>query len=425
MDLLHEKKPGILLIAMLGIVYFTSYISRLDYATVLAEIVVSEGILKSEAALATTACFITYGVGQLISGWLGDRVSSKWLIAFGLLLTGSMNLLMPHCGTVSGMVGVWAVNGFAQAMLWPPMVKIMAGYLDGNRYEKATVTISMASSAATILLYLISPLVIRASGWRGVFRIASTLAFTVGVLWALAMTCFEKKYGAIRPRAARPAAESVKSAAGVPLGTLILREGLLFVMIAIILQGILRDGITTWLPSYLVEVFRLETGSSILSSVIIPVFSMASFQLCAAVNRRFFKHEIRFSTLLFVLGIGFSGLMALLFTASAACSALLAALLTACMHGINLMLICNLPGRFAATGKVSTISGVLNACTYVGSAISTYGFALIAQSLGWRATVLCWAAVCVLGALTCVAARRKTASLFAQNDSTDAGTPKA
>ena len=418
MDLLHEKKPGNLLTAMLGIVYFTSYISRLDYATVLAEIVVSEGVLKSEAALATTACFITYGVGQLISGWLGDRVSSKWLIAFGLLLTGSMNLLLLHCGTVSGMVGVWAVNGFAQAMLWPPMVKIMAGYLDSDRYEKATVTISMASSAATILLYLVSPLIIRTAGWRGVFRIASVLAITVGVLWASAMTCFEKKYGAIRLRGAiHPAAKTAEStAADASLRTLILRDGLLFVMIAIILQGILRDGVTTWLPSYLVEVFHLEIGSSILSSVIIPVFSMASFQLCAAVNRRFFKHEIHFSTLLFVLGIVFSGLMTLLFTASAACSALLAALLTACMHGINLMLICNLPGRFAATGKVSTISGVLNACTYVGSAVSTYGFALIAQRLGWRTTVVCWAAVCALGVLACIAARRKTAALFAQSD---------
>ena len=93
--------------------------------------------------------------------------------------------------------------------------------------------------------------------------------------------------------------------------------------------------------------------------------------------------------------------MAALFTASAACSVLLAAALTGCMHGVNMMLICNLPARFAATGKVSLISGVLNACTYIGSALSTYVFALAAQRFGWRVPVLCWAGVCVLGAAAC------------------------
>ena len=47
------------------------------------------------------------------------------------------------------------------------------------------------------------------------------------------------------------------------------------------------------------------------------------------------------------------------------------------------------------------VSGVLNACTYIGSALSTYVFALAAQRFGWRVTVLCWAGVCVLGAAAC------------------------
>ena len=104
--------------------------------------------------------------------------------------------------------------------------------------------------------------------------------------------------------------------------------------------------------------------------------------------------------------------MAALYTASAPASALLAALLTAAMHGTNLMLICNLPARFAASGKVSLLTGMLNACTYVGSALSTYVFALIAQSAGWRATVVCWAGVCLCGAAACLIAARRCRSLL-------------
>ncbi len=53
-------------------------------------------------------------------------------------------------------------------------------------------------------------------------------------------------------------------------------------------------------------------------------------------------------------------------------------------------------------GKVSTASGVLNACTYVGSAVSTYVFALVADSSGWGATVGMWAAIAAAGVIICL-----------------------
>lgn len=381
-------------------VYFAGYFARLNYAAVIAEIVVSEGIAKSDAALATTACFITYGVGQLCSGWLGDRVSPKWLIGGGLAATACINLLLPGVGGVGGMTALWAANGLAQSLLWPPMMRLMAGYFSPRWVERGCVDTSIASSAATVALYLTAPLLLRWRGWRTVFYLAGGLAAATALAWAVGMTAFEKRHGRIPVgRSAATAAHARALGAGAPgLRRLVWEGGLLFVMVGIIAQGTLRDGVTTWLPSYLTEVFHLPTASSILSSVAIPLLSILSFKVCAAANRRFVNDEVRFSRLLFVLGAALSLGLAALFTASAVASALLAATLTACMHGVNLMLICNLPARFAATGRVATISGLLNACTYIGSALSTYGFALVAQSAGWRATVLCWAAICLVGA---------------------------
>ncbi len=408
---LTDARARSFLIGTLCVVYFTSYITRLDYATVIAQIVVSEGILKSDAALATTACFITYGAGQLISGWLGDRISPKWLIFSGLALSALCNLLLPLAPDVGGMVAVWAVNGFAQALLWPPMMRLMAGYLDGSGVEKCCVYTSIASSSATVVLYVGAPVFLSLwAGWRSIFYLASAFAVCVTALWLALMTRFEKRHGTVvshRHATAMTAHDAHAPHGDVSLKALILGEGLVFVMVGIVMQGTLRDGVTTWLPSYLVEVFHLGTGSSILSSVVLPVFSILSFKVCAALHNRFFKNEISLSALLFAISLGLSLAMAALFTASAAASVLLAALLTGCMHGINLMLICNLPARFAATGRVATVSGVLNACTYVGSALSTYGFALVAQNFGWRTTVVCWAAVCAVGCAACLAAAKK------------------
>ena len=81
-------------------------------------------------------------------------------------------------------------------------------------------------------------------------------------------------------------------------------------------------------------------------------------------------------------------------------------LLTGCMHGVNLMLICLLPPSLQRHGNVSTVSGLLNACTYVGSAISTYGIALLSESAGWQVTAFVWFGIAALGAVVCVVCSR-------------------
>ena len=78
----------------------------------------------------------------------------------------------------------------------------------------------------------------------------------------------------------------------------------------------------------------------------------------------------------------------------------LATMLTGCMHGVNLILICMIPPFFK--GQVSTASGVLNACTYIGSALSTYGIAVLSENIDWSFTLLIWLLIAVLGTVICM-----------------------
>ena len=91
---------------------------------------------------------------------------------------------------------------------------------------------------------------------------------------------------------------------------------------------------------------------------------------------------------------------------------LLAGIISACMHSTNFLLISCLPGRFAGTGKASTVGGCCNACTYVGAAVSMYGIALISEEFGWTWTIISWIAVLVIGvAFACIAFKKYTAFL--------------
>ena len=77
------------------------------------------------------------------------------------------------------------------------------------------------------------------------------------------------------------------------------------------------------------------------------------------------------------------------------------------VHGVNLMLICIAPKRFKSYGNIATMSGVLNFSTYVGSAVSTYGFAVISEQSGWNTTIGMWIAIAALGTVLCFASAKK------------------
>ena len=82
------------------------------------------------------------------------------------------------------------------------------------------------------------------------------------------------------------------------------------------------------------------------------------------------------------------------------------ALLIGSMHGVNLMLISMVPSYFKSQGNVSAVSGVLNACTYIGSAASTYGMARLSETAGWAATLLLWAGIAFSGTILCFLAAK-------------------
>ena len=88
----EEKSKALRLSLLCAAVYFCSYMSRYDYAVVMVEIIKSEGFTPVAASAALTGLFITYGVGQLISGYLGDRLPPHLLIFGGMLVCAAMNV---------------------------------------------------------------------------------------------------------------------------------------------------------------------------------------------------------------------------------------------------------------------------------------------------------------------------------------------
>ena len=373
-----NKKEVRNLTILLACTYMVSYLTRINYGTIISAMVTQTGFTKDSLSLALTGSFITYGAGQIISGVMGDRINPKKLISYGLAVTVAMNILLPFCGNPFLMCGVWCVNGFAQSFMWPPIVRIMSSLLTEQDYQNASVRVSWGSSIGTILLYLCAPLILAVLPWKWVFWICAAVGVVMLLVW--------HKSAPDVP----PAVKEISSTGEKQSVSRVFSPLLIAVMAAIALEGMLRDGVTTWMPSYILETYHLSNGTSILSGVLLPLFGIGSFQVASRMYGGKLKSPVTCAAIIFAVGACAALGIFLLNGTSAIGSILLSALLTGCMHGVSLILICMIPPFFKSQGSVSTVSGILNASTYIGSAISTYGIARLSGSVGWHGTVFVW-----------------------------------
>lgn len=389
--MLSGKRTVRKFVFLCAFVYFISYVTRTNYGAVIVEMCAALGETESALSVALTGSFITYGAGQLVSGFLGDHFHPKKLLSLGLFTTSVMNLIIPVCTTPAMMAVIWSINGFAQSFMWPPLVKTMLMLLSMEDYEDQAVNVSFGSSGGTLFVYAAAPLCILLAGWRSMFILSGVLGFAGLFIWNRFCPNFTVTY----PERKTDGAKKKKS-------TKLWSPLLVLAIIGILAQGILRDGTATYMPSFIKQTYNLSSEISILTGVLLPIFSLVCTKLAAKLHLKWISNLLLCAFLLFGIGTAAAVLLCFFYKGAPALTVFLLAIFNACTHGVNLMLISYLPARMADKEHLSTMAGLTNSFAYVGSAISTYVIPLAAEgSGGWGATLMIWAGVAILGTVIC------------------------
>ena len=134
----------------------------------------------------------------------------------------------------------------------------------------------------------------------------------------------------------------------------------------------------------------------------LPIFAIISILVIAEIRRRFVKNELRLAAILFGVCTACAVLMIFVREFNPIITVLVIGLMVSSMNGVNLMLISYVPKHYEKTGVVSLVSGVINACTYLGASISIYAIAVVSGSFGWTPTIIIWAATAFGGGLLCL-----------------------
>lgn len=386
---------------LLSIVYFTSYITRKNFSVIITSIIDGTGFEDNLLGIALTCLSITYGVGQVVNGFIGDIIKPQNLIFCGLIVVSIMNTVLPLVSASVGLMCVcWAINGFAQAMMWPPIVRILATTLNDKQYNTSILIVCIASSLATIVLSLVAGGIIKFfNSWTSIFYISAAIGFIVCIVWFLLKDrCgdFESKKIIIKPEEKTSAPKfSVPKIAIFPL---------IFIFITIILQGMLRDGIEPLLPIYLEEMLHQTAEDAIIITIAPSILSIVFYYLSLWMYKRFFTNEVSCGSLIFSFASIAGIALLFLFNVGHVAPVICLTLVTSFMHGVNLMLNSYVPKRFKKYGNVSTFAGITNACTYIGSAIAYPLFLTISD---WYIKVIVCTSIAVFGTLCAFIASRK------------------
>lgn len=392
---IKSVKKSKLIVAAMWVLYCASYFIRTCYAATIAPLA-EEGIYsKGEIGLIGTAFFICYGVGQLISGLIGDKINPFFMVMFGSVLGAVCCFLIPAAGSLGVLIGVWAANGLFQSMLWSPILRVFSETIDESLSKKAILNIALSLPVGTVLAYLMSSMIIKYLNWKYVFIFGGSVVVIAVLFAGFAIFCSEKDIEKV-PVIQKKNAEAHNNVNKKGLAAVAVSSGLLFIMIPSILHGMMRDGITNWVPAMISEVYGVSTSFSVFVTIALPIFNAFGAYLVTPLYKKLGENEMK------TAGVtGFAALVPLLIMLfmnklPVYVIIVLLAVTTSVMYALNYLIISLVPVRFSKFGFTSGISGILNSGAHIGCALSSYGFGAISEKAGWSAVIIVWIVSSVL-----------------------------
>jgi MFS family permease len=168
-------------LALLVFSVFINYVDR-GNLSIAAPLIKDElGISGSQLGILLSSFFWTYGVFQILSGWLVDRVNVNWVMAIGFLLwsaaTGATGL--SH-GFVSLLIAR-LILGIGESVAYPSYSKIVAKYAPECERGFANSVIASGLACGPAFGMLLGGILMARFGWRSFF-IAVGL---ISLLWLL------------------------------------------------------------------------------------------------------------------------------------------------------------------------------------------------------------------------------------------------
>jgi OPA family glycerol-3-phosphate transporter-like MFS transporter len=163
-----------------------------------------------------------------------------------------------------------------------------------------------------------------------------------------------------------------------------------------VIDNLVKDGLTIWVPMILKEIYVLPDYISILLTMVLPMLAIFGTSVAVMLNKKI-KDFVMLSAILFLLSALLIGLVILFLPTGFAVVTLGSFGIISClMSVVNNIITSMVPLYWTDKINSGMLAGVLNGFCYLGSTLSSYGLGVIADAKGWEAVFLTLLVLCVV-----------------------------
>lgn len=399
----HTPMPPQLTIFLCWMAYTAAYPGRYSYNSNITPIMDAFGVTHGEAGLVTTCFFFAYGVGQVVNGLLCRRYPRRWIIPFSLACSAVLNIAVFLGAPFWTLKYLWLLNGGLQSILWPTLISVLSQSLPASSLKSSVLVMSTTVPIGTLLAYGLSSLLAVRGGFPFSFLTGALLMAGAAAAWLFLYRDAPASENAQPVQTSRTPGKGLLNRA-VAVTVLVL-------CLFAVANNLVKDGLTTWVPSILKERFGLPDSLSILLTLVLPVLGIFG-AACNGLLERRLPSFIKLSGLWFLLAaVSTAGVILLLDTSLWWAVLAVFGIISLSMHAVNNAITSMAPLYMREQLDSGLLAGVLNGCCYVGSTISSYGLGWVADHFGWNGVFLLLLAVTGIPVVTAAlvgAAGKKT-----------------
>lgn len=364
--------------------YLASYVTRNILSVSTPEMIKEAFFTKEYTGLLSSICFIFYAAGQLINGFIGDRVHPKYMIIMGLGISSVSTFVIPIFDNRILHFTAFALIGFGLSMLRGPLMKVISENTAATHARMICTLFSMAGFAGPLIASILSIFF----KWRAVFTATGVISVIITVLAVAAITTLEKR-GEIRfvPK-------YDKGIAGI-LNVFKLEDFIFYMLISAIGE-IAGSSITFWIPTYTTEHlgFSNDAASTIYS--VVSFSTLFTPFITLLIYEKLIRNGIKLALVMYVISAVF--FIAVRFTAAPVLNvSMLIIAKVAAAAASSIVWSAYIPG-LARSGKVSSANGVIDAAGYAMASLANVLFSTFVGRLGWGGIVNMWYITMLIGA---------------------------
>lgn len=362
--------------------YVVAYLCRVNFSSAMLKLSGEMQVSAAQLGAAGSAFFVVYALGQLVNGYIGDKISPYRFVTIAICGTGVLNLAIAMVDEYLPLLVLWTLNGYFQSMLWGPLMRILSQWFEARHTMRISVGMSMSMVVGYITSWAVFGRSFLYHPWQLYFFAPALVALATGLLWAVGL----------RGGAPPAAQEGRPTAPRGGLAGIVRGQRLWLVALVCLCMGLIKESLSLWAPLLLTEMLGIGAEDSLLLVVVIPLANLLGILTAGRLMRR--KNDVKKTLFsLFFAAFCCSASLFLLYRVSPVASVLAIAAVSGLMYGCNSLLLSYLPISFGGANIVSTLVGMFDFSSYMGAALSSVllGFAL--ENKNYPAVFGAWAAV--------------------------------